>query len=485
MGDFGGWMPLAHAAGMCYNAAGDFMNTYEQDLALSRDIAARVAAAGGRAYYVGGFVRDGLMGVACKDIDIEVYGIPPAELRALLSGLGEVYDRGASFGVLGLRHSDIDVAMPRTESRTGDRHTDFDVSVDPTLPPERACLRRDFTINAMIQDVLTGEVKDFCGGREDLEKRIIRCVCPATFVEDALRIFRAAQFASRLGAEIEPETRKLCASMDVTHLSVERILGETEKALLKADVPSVYFRQLQAMDHLKEFFPELEATIGVQQNPKFHPEGDVFTHTMLTLDEAAKLRDRAEVPLGFMLSALFHDLGKCVATEVQEDGRITAYGHEVLGLEMVEKQLRRITNNEKLIAYVLNQTELHMRPNMLAGAKSKKKKTRMLFDLSICPNDLILLSRADASGKLDEPYDEATEAWLRERLEDYRACLTHPMVTGQDLIQAGLKPGKDFGELLRRGRMLHFSGLERTVALRQLLGEYQKMQEINANNDEN
>ncbi len=250
---------------------------------------------------------------------------------------------------------------------------------------------------------------------------------------------------------------------------------------IKADKPSVYFRELQAMDHLKEFFPELEATVGVEQNPKFHPEGDVFTHTMLTLDEAAKLRGRAEVPLGFMLSALFHDLGKCVATEVQEDGRITAYGHEVLGLEMVEKQLRRITNNEKLIAYVLNQTELHMRPNMLAGAKSKKKKTRMLFDLSVCPNDLILLARADASGKLDEPYDENTELWLRERLEDYRACLKRPMVTGQDLIHAGLKPGKDFGELLRRGRMLHFSGLEKGVALRQLLGEYQKMQESNSN----
>ena len=461
------------------------MNTYEQDLALSKDIAALVADAGGRAYYVGGFVRDGLMGVACKDIDIEVYGISPDGLRSLLSRLGEVYDRGASFGVLGLRHSDIDIAMPRTESRTGERHTDFDVSVDPFLPPERACLRRDFTINAMIQDVLTGEVKDFHGGRADLDRRIIRCVSPVTFVEDALRAFRAAQFAARLGAQIEMETRSLCASMDVTHLSVERILGETEKALLKADVPSAYFRELQAMDHLKEFFPELEATIGVKQNPKFHPEGDVFTHTLLTLDEAAKLRSRAEYPLGFMLSALFHDLGKCVATQVQEDGRITAYGHEVLGLEMVERQLRRITNNEKLIAYVKNQTELHMRPNMLAGAKSKKKKTRMLFDLSVCPNDLILLARSDASGKLDEPYDENTELWLRERLEDYRACLKRPMVTGQDLINAGLRPGKDFGELLRRGRMLHFSGLEKGVALRQLLGEYQKMQEINSYTEDN
>lgn len=450
------------------------MNSFDQDLALSRSIAEAVAAEGGRVYYVGGFVRDGLMGVECKDIDVEVYGVTPARLRTLLSELGEVYERGASFGVLGLRHSDIDVAMPRTESRTGARHTDFDVSVDPFLPPERACRRRDFTINAMLQDVLSGGVLDFYGGRRDLERRVIRCVCPETFVEDALRVFRAAQFAARLDARIDGDTRELCASMDVRALSMERVLAETEKALLKAARPSIYFRELRAMDHLKEFYPEVEAAIGVLQNPRYHPEGDVFEHTMLVLDAAAALRGRAENPLGFMLAALLHDLGKCVATQVQEDGRITAYGHEVLGLETVERQLRRITNNERLIRYVLNQTELHMRPNMLCAAQSRKKKTRQLFDLSVCPNDLILLSRADASGKLDEPYREETEAWLRARLEDYRARCELPMVSGQDLIDAGLRPGKEFSELLHRARMLHFSGIDRPHALRQLLMEQNK-----------
>ena len=450
------------------------MNNFEQDLALSRRIAEAVAAAGGRVYYVGGFVRDGLMGLECKDIDLEVYGVEPRRLRTLLGELGEVYDRGASFGVLVLRHSDLDVAMPRTESRTGARHTDFDVTVDPFLSPREACRRRDFTINAMLRDVLTGEVLDFYGGREDLNRRVVRCVCPETFVEDALRAFRACQFAARLEAEIDGETRDLCASMDVTTLSVERILGETEKALLKAARPSVYFRELRAMDHLKEYFPELEATIGVLQNPKFHPEGDVFEHTMLVIDAAARLRGRAEEPLNFMLSALLHDLGKCVATQVQEDGRITAYGHEVLGLELVERQLRRITNCERTLRYVRNQAELHMRPNMLYGAQSRKKKTRQLFDMSLCPNDLILLSRADASGKLDEPYREENEVWLRERLEDYHSRLKQPVVTGQDLIDAGLRPGPDFAALLQRARMLHFSGIDRRNALRQILNEMQE-----------
>ena len=457
------------------------MNDFAQDLALSGRIAEAVAAAGGRAFYVGGFVRDGLMGIECKDIDLEVYGIAPGTLRALLAELGEVYDRGASFGVLGLRHSDIDIAMPRTESRTGNRHTDFDVTVDPFLPPEQACRRRDFTINAMLRDVLNGEILDFYGGRDDLRSKVIRCVCPETFVEDALRVFRAAQFASRLGAEIAPETRALCASMDVTELSVERVLGETEKALLKAERPSIYFRELRAMDHLKEFFPEVEAMAGVEQNPRFHPEGDVFEHTMLTLDAAAALRDRTEEKLGFMLSALLHDLGKCVATSTREDGRIVAYGHESAGLELTERQLRRVTNSERLIRYVCNQALLHMRPNMLCAANSKKKKTRQLFDESVCPNDLILLSRADASGKLDEPYREETEAWLRLRLEDYRARAAQPMVTGGDLIAAGLKPGPEFSKLLSRARALHFSGIDRRAALKQVLAEAGKMNENMSN----
>ncbi len=453
------------------------MNTFEQDMILSQRIAAAVCAAGGRACYVGGFVRDRLMGIECKDIDIEVSGISPAQLRHALGALGSAYEKGASFGVLGIRGSDVDIAMPRTESRTGAKHTDFDVCVDPYLPPREACRRRDFTINAMMQDVLTGEILDFYGGRADLRDRVIRCVCPETFVEDALRAFRGAQFAARLNARIDDGTMALCRGMDVTQLSMERILGETEKALLKAERPSAYFDALRDMDHLKEFFPEIQALIGVPQNPKYHPEGDVYTHTMLVLDVAAALHDRARQPMAFMLAALTHDLGKSVATQVQPDGRITAYEHELLGLDIVDRQLRRITNNKQVIAAVLNHVKLHMRPNMLAGANSKKRKSREMFDLSLCPEDLILLSRADATGKLDAPYDERYDAWLRMRLEDYRACVDRPMVGGKDLIEAGVAPGPDFAELIHRARMLHFSGLEKQNALKQVLSEL-KMQDL-------
>ena len=450
------------------------MNTHEQDLQLSVEIARRVAAAGGRAMYVGGMVRDQLMGVECKDIDIEVYGLAPRALKDVLSTLGRVTEMGASFGVYGLQHSGIDIAMPRRERCVGIRHTDFEVSVDPDMSFADASMRRDLTVNAMMRDVLTGELVDLWGGRRDLEARVIRHVSDITFPEDALRVFRAAQFAARFEGTVAPETMALCRRMDVYEISHERVFDELKKALLKAERPSVFFRVLREMDHLKEFFPEIEACAGVPQNPVYHPEGDVFEHTMLVLDCAAALRDQAKQPLAFMLAALLHDLGKAAATQVQPDGKITAYGHERAGLELCERQLRRLTNQAKLIEYVRNMTLLHMRPNVLAQAKSRKKKTRLLFDQSACPEDLILLSKADASCKRDKPYDAANEAFLRERLEDYYRVLRRPMVTGKDLIDAGLKPGPMFSEWLKRARTLHFSGVERDRALKQVVAEAKK-----------
>lgn len=445
-----------------------------QDACLAKRIAADVAERGGRVYYVGGYVRDELLDRKSKDIDVEVYGITPGKLREVLARHGEVLDKGASFGVLGLRHSDLDIAMPRLERRVGEGHCDFDVSVDPFMSTKEASMRRDFTINAMMKDVLTGEIVDHWGGRADLEKRIIRCVNARSFQEDALRAFRAAQFAARLEAQIDEATLALCARIDVTSVTHERVFEELSKALMKAQRPSIFFRELRRMGHLKEFFSEIEALIGVEQNPKYHPEGDVFEHTMLVLDAAAGLRERAEQPLPFMLAALMHDLGKIVATQVQADGRITAYGHEVQGLDLIQSQMNRLTNHAKMIAYVLNMSQLHMRPNMMAANRSHRKKTRALFDLSVCPNDLILLARADATGKLDEPYNEAWESFLREQLEDYRRVLQRPMVSGRDLVAAGLEPGEAFGRMLSRARQLHFSGIEKDKALKQVLSEYSK-----------
>ena len=443
-----------------------------RELEIARRLAEAVAGEGGRAYFVGGYVRDWKMGLETKDIDVEIYGVSPARLRELLSGLGRVYEKGASFGVLSLEHTDLDIAMPRRESRTGARHTDFDVSVDPGLSLEEASRRRDFTVNAMMMDVLTGEVIDLWDGLKDLHAGVLRHVAADTFPEDALRVFRAAQFAARFDMRVAEETVALCRQMDVRDLTRERVFEETAKALLKAEHPSTYFETLAAMDHLEEFFPEVAAMRGVPQNPKYHPEGDVYRHTMLVLDQAAALRYRAVEPLFFMFAALCHDLGKIDATRVEEDGRITSHMHPVSGRPLAEQQLRRLSDNARLLRYVDDMVCNHMRPNAMAMCQSKKKKTRLLFDACVCPEDLILLSRADASGKLDDPYDERLERFLLERLQDWREAAAQPMVTGEDLINAGLVPDKRFSTILKRARELRFAGLSKERALAQVLAEF-------------
>ena len=234
---------------------------------MAQEVARRVAAAGGRTYYVGGFVRDALMGRENKDVDIEVHGITPQTLASILDGLGSRMNIGESFGIFGLRGFDLDIAMPRKESVRGRGHRDFEIIVDPFIGVEGAARRRDFTVNAMMQDVLTGEILDPFGGKEDLERGTIRHVSDARFAEDPLRVLRGAQFAARFGFRMAEETISLCAAMELSQLSGERIEGELKKALLKAEKPSVFFEVLRQMNQLDVWFPELKALIGVPQIP--------------------------------------------------------------------------------------------------------------------------------------------------------------------------------------------------------------------------
>lgn len=455
--------------------------TENKNILMAQRIAAEVRKAGGRTYFVGGFVRDLLMGRENKDIDIEVHEIPVSALEAILDGLGERLTMGASFGVMGLRHYDLDIAMPRSEVATGRGHKDFAVFVDPFLGAEKAARRRDFTVNAMMQDVLTGEVLDFFGGREDLARKRIRHVDDLTFTEDPLRVFRAAQFAARFGFTVAEETTALSAGMDGTALAGERVMGELEKALLKASTPSVFFEELKKMRQLSCWFPELEALSGVPQNPVHHPEGDVWTHTMQVLDEAAALREEAREPLWFMLAALCHDFGKAAATE-EINGALHAYGHERLGLPLARRFLGRITSEVKLTKYVLNMTELHMQPNNKAREASHDKAFMTLFDQSVCPEDLLLLAKADHMGRLGpgmrrEPAAAAyaeTERRLWEMLALYQDRMNRPYVMGRDLIAAGMQPGPLISEALAYAHKLRLAGVPKKEQLRQTLRVYAK-----------
>ena len=449
------------------------MDHYEQDRAMARRIAELAAAQGGRAYYVGGYVRDGLLHRENKDIDMEIHGLHPAQVEQLLDTLGQRMTIGESFGIYGLRGYHVDIALPRKEKLRGRGHRDFDVFVDPFIGTEKAAKRRDFTINAMMQDILTGEILDHFGGRQDLAQGILRHVSRETFVEDPLRVLRGAQFAARFELKAAEETVALCSQMELCHLPRERILEEVKKALLKAARPSVFFELLRQMNRLSEWFPELEALIGVEQPVRHHAEGDVWTHTMMVVDEAAKLRDRAENPFGFMLAALTHDFGKAICTQ-RINGEIHAYEHEIKGLPLMEAFLRRITGEHKLIEYVCNLAEYHMKPFTVAAAGASVKSTNRMFDASADPVGLICLAMADNRGKISAYPYVPREEFLFERLEIYREMMARPYVMGRDLIEAGLQPDARFSELLALAHKLRLAGIPKEQALKQVLAEARK-----------
>ncbi len=445
------------------------MKSTENQLKISREIAEAVADAGGRAYFVGGMVRDRLAGLpGTPDADIEVHGIAPERLKEILERFGGAVAVGESFGIYTIRGGGIDVAMPRTEKATGRGHRDFETYVDPFLGVKKAAERRDFTVNSMMEDILTGEIIDSFGGRADLEAKILRHVSDRSFPEDPLRVLRGAQFCARFGLTPAPETVELCRTIDVGTLPAERVAGELKKGLFSGK-PSVFFDFLKETGHLSLLFPEVAALDGLPQDPLFHPEGDVFVHTMKVLDEAAALRERARQPWPFMLSALFHDLGKATTTSRGDDGRIHSYGHEKAGSELAETAVRRITNEKNVIKYVKNAVLMHMMPNTLALQNSSVKATNRMFDRSVEPFDLILLGLADSRG-IDHgrPYIEA-EGYLLERFEIYERTMAAPHVTGEDLIAAGIKPGPVFREALGYAHKLRLAGIPRDNALTQTL----------------
>ena len=447
---------------------------------IEKIIADRVHAAGGNTYYVGGFVRDRLLGIDNKDVDIEIHGITPDTLKQILSETGEPLFYGQSFGIFSLSGYDIDIAMPRRERAQGDNglprgHRDFDIEVDPFIGTYEAARRRDFTINAMMEDVLTGEVVDHFGGRSDIEAGIIRHIDDAAFAEDPLRVLRAAQFAARFGFRVAPETTELCRGIDISSLTKERVTEEMKKALLKADRPSIFFEELRKMDQLSVWFPELEALIGVEQDPVFHPEGDVWVHTMEVVDRAAGNRDLASDPFAFMMLALTHDMGKAVTTSFIK-GRIHAYEHEIWGVPLAESFITRLTTERSVLDYVMNMLPLHMRPNVAAYNKPSVKSTNRMFDEAAAPEDLIFFASADRPVFSGTDSFSGDSEFLYERLDEYRKTMDKPYVMGRDLIEAGLEPGERFGELLEYAHKLRLAGIDKESALKQVLAMARKKQ---------
>jgi tRNA nucleotidyltransferase (CCA-adding enzyme) len=327
----------------------------------------------------------------------------------------------------------------------------------------------------MMQDVLTGEIVDHFGGLDDIRASVLRHVNDDTFAEDPLRVLRAAQFAARFNFSVAEETVSLAKTMDLTALSWERIAGELQKALLKADAPSIFFREMRRMDQLSYWFPEMEQLIGLEQNPEYHPEGDVWTHTLMVIDEAAKLRKEADYPMGLMITAMVHDMGKAVCTTVDESGKIRSIGHENES-ELIESALSRITTEIRLKKYVHNMTQLHMRPVSLAKQTEKQKPYDKLFDQSVDPHDLLLFAKADYLGRKDVPDYTETEQLLQEKLRKFDELMSKPYVMGRDLVEMGLTPGPEFKELLEYAHTLRLAGVDKKAALSQTMALHRRMQ---------
>ena len=417
----------------------------------------------GKPYIVGGSVRDALLGKPSKDVDIEVYGIPEDELSNIVETKlgGKKEQIGKSFGVF--KVGDIDIALPRTETATGTKHTDFDIKTDPNLPLEQAAKRRDFTFNALMYNYQDDEILDFFGGQEDIENKNIKHVDDATFVEDPLRVYRAAQFAARFDFSIDPSTQKLAKSMDLSTLPKERIFGEFEKMFLKSDTPSKGIQALDDMGVLDKHFSEIADLKGTHQREDYHAEGDVFTHTKMTLDEAAEIIKRfpdEKDKTIIMLATLCHDLGK--PATATPDGR--AIGHEAAGVEVAESLLNKLTDDKEIINTVLPIVENHLRPPQYYRNKAGDAAFRRLINKHGLKFIELLsaVSEADVRGRLNKAPDgtitkpeNKENEWFRQRVKEVseksgtKEGKIAPLVTGDDLKELGFTQGKQLGDVLR------------------------------------
>ncbi len=423
-----------------------------------------VREAGGRAMLVGGWVRDHLLGIESKDFDIEAYRIEPARLRNVLESLGKVNTVGEHFAVYKLAfyrpnrrpesqisnlksesedRFEIDVSIPRRESKSGQGHRGFVIEGDPMMSFEEAARRRDFTVNAILFDPLALEYVDPYNGIEDLNRRVLRVVAADTFVEDSLRVLRGAQLAARFEMTIDPATIELCREVNLSDLPRERIWGEIEKLLMLARKPSIGFQAALELGVLDKLFPEIGALTSRPQPNECGAEGDLFTHTKLSLDEAAMLsRDLPkEKRITVMLATLCHALGDAARATL-----------DTLGIQTISSYDVR--------TQVLALTSEHQKPVRLF--KDRERASDGAFRRLSIKVELDLLYRvakACAAGCDSISGVEAAD-WFIERAR--QLGVEHhapaPLLKGRHLIAAGFEPGPRIGEILRHVYELQLDG---------------------------
>lgn len=434
-------------------------------------------AAGGRALLVGGCVRDELMGKQPKDWDVEIYGIEPARLRELLDAFGPVNVVGEAFTVYKLG-GHLDVSLPRRERKTGRGHRAFFIEGDPEMTFAEAASRRDFTINAILQDPRTGEIIDPFKGRQDIHHKVLRAVFPQTFGEDSLRVLRAAQFAARFKFDIEPQTVELCRAIDLSDLPAERIRGEIEKLLLRSQNPSIGLKWLRDLGAIDQLFPEIKALAGVPQDPEWHPEGDVFVHTQLVIDRARALIDDLPYPkqVTVMLAALAHDFGKPATTEFV-DGRLRSRGHEEAGVEPALSFLNRLNiftlDGYDVRAQVVALVRDHLKPGEYFKKRAEVGDGAFRRLARKCELELLyFVAKADSLGRnadwvpREKWYGAEAQEWFitRARELDVASHAPAPILLGRHLLEMGLPPGPRIGEITRAVYEMQLDGRVETLA---------------------
>ncbi len=407
-----------------------------RDVAL--DLARRLTLAGHEALLAGGCVRDKQLGLEPKDYDIAT-SARPAEVLSLFPGSNEV---GAHFGVVIVKHHGmhVEIATFRTDGSYKDSRRPESVVFST---PEEDARRRDFTVNGLFERPESGEVIDYVGGLADLKSGLLRAIGDpdARFQEDALRLLRAVRFSTTLGFQIAPTTLAAVKAHahSLQNIAVERIRDEFSK-ILTAPRRRHGIELLVETGLMEHIVPEFLATLGCEQPPEFHPEGDVCVHTCIMLEMLAP-----DAPLDLCLAVLLHDIAKPPCRTVDADtGRIRFNGHDALGASMADEILRRLKYSNDMIAAVVPMVARHMQFMNVQQMRTAKLKRFMAESTFHREMELHRVDCGSSNGLTDN-YE-----FLRAKETEFDAepLIPPPLVTGRDLIDLGLKPGPRFKEVL-------------------------------------
>lgn len=436
---------------------------------------------------VGGCIRDHFLKIDSKDYDIELYGVDNINIvLKALEQYGSVKEVGKSFGVL-ILHTDnysFDFTLPRLEEKIGAKHTDFKITTKTDINFKQASKRRDFTINSIGYDYGKNIFLDPYNGIEDIKNRLIKHIDDKSFCEDSLRVYRAVQFSSRFNFTIDDKTLLLCKkivhSNELDFLAKERVYEEFKKLFLKSKKPSIAFELLKQLGIIKKYFSELDNLIGCIQDKQYHPEGDVWIHTMLCIDELSKLTQNLEdqnKKLILFYAILCHDLGKPFCTK-EINGHITSHKHESLGIKPTISLLSKLTNEKKLIEEVCSLVETHLRPFQLYNSQSSLNAIKRL-SLKVNIEDLCIVALADCLGRdiKDKQKCYRASSWLLEKAKELEIQneAIKPIVQGKDLIVLGFKPSKKFKDILKFAFNLQIDdNLQKEKILEKIKNNYQR-----------